>query len=59
MIASRVPVQAGEAGPSESEVELRELAASLKDTQPIGALVALARTIDQVGRVCVCVCVCV
>jgi hypothetical protein len=44
--------QTGEAAPSESETELKELAASLKDTQPIGALVALARTIDQV-RACI------
>jgi N-acetyltransferase 10 len=31
-----------------SEQELKELKASLKDTEPIGSLVELAKTIDQV-----------
>lgn len=32
-----------------SQAELKELAGSLEDTQPAGALVAKCRTLDQVG----------
>ncbi|CAI5465564.1 unnamed protein product [Closterium sp. Yama58-4] len=45
------PLTEGEAVESESDRELRELKESLADTQPVGALVATCRTLDQAKAV--------
>ncbi|CAI5530430.1 unnamed protein product, partial [Closterium sp. Naga37s-1] len=45
------PFTEGEAVESESDRELKELKESLADTQPVGALVATCRTLDQAKAV--------
>ncbi|CAI5531434.1 unnamed protein product, partial [Closterium sp. Naga37s-1] len=45
------PLTEGEAVESESDRELKELKESLADTQPVGALVATCRTLDQAKAV--------
>ena len=47
-----VPPKAGQNTPE--EIELEELKASLQDTQPIGVLINLCKTVDQ-ARYCSCI----
>ncbi|KAF4525079.1 hypothetical protein B566_EDAN001993 [Ephemera danica] len=46
-VLSLTPVTEEEVGPGENAAQLSELQASLADTQPVGVLVALCKTLDQ------------